>query len=58
MKNISVEDVARVARMYKRNLDASQALGIAVRYFARLCRKYDIETPYARKRRQNGGGGG
>ena len=27
------------------------ALGISLRYFARLCRQYEIETPYARHRR-------
>jgi hypothetical protein len=38
--------------MYRTNQDASQALGIAMRSFGRLCRKYDIETPYARKRKR------
>jgi hypothetical protein len=46
------ESVARVARMYKQNKDASAALGISLRYFARLCRQYQIETPYARHRRR------
>ena len=27
------------------------ALGIPLRYFARLCRQYDVETPHARHRR-------
>ena len=50
---IDRDQIARVARVYKRNQDASQALGISIQYFARLCRHYDVETPYARKRRQN-----
>jgi hypothetical protein len=51
-KHITREQVERVARIYKNNKDAGIALGIAMRSFARLCRKYDIETPYARKQRR------
>ncbi|MDP7361925.1 MAG: hypothetical protein QF768_04925 [Candidatus Latescibacteria bacterium] len=40
----------RVARMYSSNDLASKALGITARSFSRLCRKYGIETPYARRR--------
>ena len=46
------ERIERVARMYKQNEDASQALGITLRSLSRLCRKYGIETPYHRKRRR------
>ena len=45
--------VERVARIYHSNEDASRALGIVGRSFSRLCRQHGIETPYARKRRQN-----
>ena len=51
-KGLSREQIERVARMYKCNQDASQALGITIRSFSRLCRKYDIESPFARRRRQ------
>lgn len=51
-KGITREQIERVARIYKTNEDASQALGIAMRSFGRLCRKYGIETPYIRKRRR------
>lgn len=51
MDKVSRESVARVARMYRQNKDASSALGVSLRYFARLCRQYEIETPYARHRR-------
>ena len=51
MDKVSRESVERVARMYKQNKDASAALGVSLRYFARLCRLYQIETPYARHRR-------
>jgi hypothetical protein len=52
MDKMNRESVARVARIYKQNKDASAALGISLRYFARLCRQYQIETPYARHRRR------
>lgn len=47
-RGISRERVERVARIYKSNQDASRALSITLRSFSRLCRKYGIETPYAR----------
>ena len=43
--------IERAARVYKSNSEASKALGIASGSFARLCRKYGIETPYARQER-------
>lgn len=50
-KGITRKQVERVARVYKSNQDAGRALGIEMRSFSRLCRKYGIETPYVRKRR-------
>jgi len=50
-RGISREQIERVARIYKSNQDASRALGITIRSFSRLCRKYEVESPYARKRR-------
>ena len=50
-KGITREQMERVARIYKYNQDASQALGITLRSFGRLCRKYGIETPYCRRQR-------
>jgi hypothetical protein len=52
MHKTSRESVERVARMYKSNQDASRALGITMRSFARLCREYEVETPYVRKIRR------
>ena len=49
MHKTSRESIERVARMYKSNQDASRALGITMRSFARLCREYGVETPYVRK---------
>ena len=43
--------VERAARIYTTNRDASSAMGITVRSFSRLCRRYGIETPWARNRR-------
>ena len=51
MKPVSVEDLERVARLYKSNKEASAALGIHPRSFARLCRQHGIPTPYVRRRR-------
>ena len=44
--------VERAARVYASNKDASQALGIALGSFGRLCQQYEIETPHARRRRR------
>jgi hypothetical protein len=52
MDKVSRDEIERVARMYNQNKDASSALGISLRYFARLCRHYGVETPYARRRRR------
>ena len=51
MRGIDRESLERVARVYNQNKDASQALGITSHHFARLCRGFGIETPYARRRR-------
>ena len=45
---VDQEAVERVARMYNMNKQAGLALGIGAQHFARLCRRYGIETPYAR----------
>ena len=52
MNKVSSQEIERVARIYNQNKAASAALGISLRYFARLCRHYGIETPYARRRRR------
>ena len=52
MNTVPREQVERVARMYHHNADASAALGITLRHFSRLCRRFEIETPYSRRRRQ------
>ncbi len=46
--------IERVARMYKSNQEACAALGITLRSFGRLCRKYGVETPWVQKRRARG----
>ncbi len=51
MSPVPREQIERVARIYHTNQDASRALGIALRSFSRLCKQYQVETPYARKRR-------
>ena len=52
MQKIDPQRIERVARIYASNQEASRALGIAPGSFSRLCRLYEIETPYARKRRK------
>ena len=42
----------RAARRYSTNEAASRALGIEPRSFSRPCRRYGIETPYARRLRE------
>ncbi len=46
---INKERVERAARIYASNSDAGLALGIAPGSFGRLCRRYGIETPRARR---------
>ncbi len=57
MQEVTREQLERVARMYKSNKEASQALGIAPGSFSRACRRHGIETPYVRqlRRRQERG---
>ncbi|MGY8827603.1 MAG: hypothetical protein ACKVJG_27460 [Candidatus Latescibacterota bacterium] len=50
-RGFSKEQIERVARVYNCNQGASSALGITIRSFSRLCRKYEIESPFDRKRR-------
>lgn len=52
MTRIGREQVERAARVYASNKDACRALGIALHTFGRLCRRYDVESPYARRRRR------
>ena len=52
MQAIAREQIERAARLYARNRDASTALGITMQSFGRICRRYGIETPYARGRRK------
>ena len=52
MRKIEPERIKRAARIYASNQEASRALGIAPGSFSRLCRLYNIESPYARKRRR------
>ena len=51
MNGIPREHVERAARVYHHNNDACSALGITLRSFSRLCKRFEIETPYARRRR-------
>ena len=43
--------VEKAARIYASNRDAGLALGIAPGSFGRLCRRFGIETPQARRQR-------
>ena len=47
------ERIERAARIYSSNRDAGQALGIAPGSFGRLCRRYGLETPQARRLREH-----
>lgn len=52
MSSFEKERIERAARIYASNSDAGIALGIAPGSFGRLCRRYGIETPQARRRRR------
>jgi hypothetical protein len=52
MSSFEKERIERAARIYASNYDAGMALGIAPGSFGRLCRRYGIETPQARRRRR------
>jgi hypothetical protein len=49
MQKTPIEQVERVARLYRTNKEASVALGITVQAFGRLCRQNHIETPAERR---------
>ena len=51
MRKTPLDQLERVARVYKSNTDASRALGITQQAFSRLCRQHGIETPYKRQLR-------
>ncbi len=53
MSTMDKERIERAARIYASNHDAGLALGIASGSFGRLCRRYGIETPQARRRRHH-----
>ena len=44
------DQLERVARVYKTNKDASQALGIATRTFTRQCERLGVLPPSKRAR--------
>ena len=51
-KHVPQSDVERVARMYRTNIGASRALGIAEKTFVARCHQYGIETPSERRKRE------
>lgn len=52
MNRVNKQALERVARIYKSNKEASQAIGLHPRSFSRLCRQHGILTPYVRQRNQ------
>jgi len=49
MQSLPETFLERAARVYKTNSDAAAAVGLSARGFARACRRYGIETPFARR---------
>jgi len=49
IKRIDRKGIKRVAPIYASNQAARAALGITPSSFARLCRRYNIQTPYTRR---------
>ena len=56
MDRFNRDRIERAARIYASNRDAGLALGIAPSSFGRLCRRFGIETPQARRKLGNRGG--
>jgi len=54
-KTIEKGRIERAARIYSSNRDAAAALGISPGSFGRLCRRYGIDTPQARRRQRTQG---
>lgn len=52
MKKISKERIERAARMCKDNKQAAKMLDCAPQTFSKACKRYGIETPMARRKRQ------
>jgi hypothetical protein len=44
------DSIERIARMYKSNQEAAAAMGLSTGHFVRLCRRFGIPTPHARRR--------
>ena len=53
MRKTPLDQVERVARIYRSNADASRALGITTQAFGRLCRQHGIETPHSRRQHRD-----
>jgi len=51
--SIPKEQIERAARVYRTNRLASNALGIHLATFSRLCREYGVVTPFERRRQQS-----
>jgi len=51
-RGIPYRDVLSAARVHKTNRDAAGCLGISANYFSTLCRKYCIDTPAQRRRKE------
>ena len=51
LTGVPVDILEWAARVYKTNKDAGAALGMSMRGFSRACRRYGIETPYARRQK-------
>lgn len=56
MQKIDPDRIAHAAQTHATGRAAAHALGIAPAVFSRLCTKYRIESPAARKQRQRRGG--
>ena len=54
-KEVSKARVVRVARMYRTNSYAAEALGVSLGQFHKLCRHYGIQTPYERRQKAREG---
>jgi len=50
LSSVSKDQLERVCRMYKSNVDAGRAMGISSSSVGRLCKRMGVESPSARNR--------
>jgi transcriptional regulator with PAS, ATPase and Fis domain len=53
LSSVTENQLRRVCRMYRTNIDAAKALGISQQHLYKLCKKYGVARPVIGKRPTN-----